>query len=208
MAVVTSKLVLASGSARRIALLQQIGIEPALLCPTDIDETPKKSDMPRALAIRLAREKAEAAMHDPEVLGLEDDFYLLAADTVVGVGRRILPKAETLDEAADCLRLLSGRSHRVYTSVCLVTPTKKIRQRTIETRIRFKRFSRDDVEAYLVLGEWRGKAGGYAIQGFAEAYVQKIVGSYSNVVGLPLHETFSLLVGEGYPAYQIDDDVS
>jgi len=203
---VTSKLVLASGSARRIGLLEQIRIEPDLLCPTHIDETPKKSEMPRALSIRLARAKAEAALHNPEVLALKDDFFLLTADTVVGVGRRILPKAESLEEAAECLRLLSGRSHRVYTSVCLVTPNKKIRQRTVETRVRFKRFSREDVEAYLVLGEWRGKAGGYAIQGFAQSYVQKIVGSFSNVVGLPLYETFSLLQGEGYPVYSIEDE--
>ena len=127
--------------------------------------------------------------------------YILAADTVVAVGRRILPKAELLDEAAQCLRLLSGRNHRVYTGVCLVTPKQAFRQRLVETRVRFKRLSDDDIEAYLASGEWRGKAGGYAAQGIAGAFIIKIVGSYSNVVGLPLYETMSLLSGEGYPIH-------
>jgi septum formation protein len=118
---------------------------------------------------------------------------------VVAVGRRILPKAELLDEAAQCLRLLSGRNHRVYTAVCVVTPKESLRQRLVETRVRFKRLSADDIEAYLASGEWRGKAGGYAAQGIAGTFIVKIVGSYSNVVGLPLYETMSLLDGEGYP---------
>src|SRR5690606_16597964 len=122
----------------------------------------------------------------------------LAADTVVAVGRRILPKAETLDEAANCLRLLSGRSHRVYSGICLITPEEKVRQRLVESRVRFKRLSREEMEAYLASGEWRGKAGGYAIQGLAGTFVVKLVGSYSNVVGLPLYETVGLLEGEGF----------
>jgi len=123
----------------------------------------------------------------------------MPADTVVAVGRRILPKAELLDEAAQCLRLLSGRNHRVHTSICLVTPREAFRQRIVETRVRFKRLSLEDIEAYLASGEWRGKAGAYAVQGIAGTFVVKIVGSYTNVVGLPLYETLSLLGGEGYP---------
>ncbi len=125
--------------------------------------------------------------------------YVLAADTVVAVGRRILPKAELLDEAAQCLRLLSGRNHRVYTAICLVTPKEAFRQRLVETRVRFKRLTEEDIEAYLASGEWRGKAGGYAAQGIAGSFIVKIVGSYTNVVGLPLYEVMTLLGGEGYP---------
>ena len=139
--------------------------------------------MPRACATRLARAKAEAAL---EAVRLNEELrgaYIIAADTVVAVGRRILPKAELLDEAGQCLRLLSGRNHRVHTSVCMVTPNESFRQRLVETRVRFKRLSAEDIEAYLASGEWRGKAGGYAIQGLAGAFVVKIVGSYSNVVG-------------------------
>jgi septum formation protein len=127
--------------------------------------------------------------------------FILAADTVVAVGRRILPKAELLDEAAQCLRLLSGRNHRVHTAVCLVTPNEKFRQRHVETRVRFKRLSEEDIEAYLASGEWRGKAGGYAAQGIAGSFIVKIVGSFSNVVGLPLYDTVTLLGGEGYPIH-------
>jgi septum formation protein len=137
-----------------------------------------------------------------ENVKLDDELrgaYVLAADTVVAVGRRILPKAELLDEAAQCLRLLSGRNHRVYTAICLVTPKETFRQRLVETRVRFKRLSEEDIEAYLASGEWRGKAGGYAAQGIAGTFMVKIVGSYSNVVGLPLYEVMTLLGGEGYP---------
>jgi septum formation protein len=195
------KLVLASGSPRRLGLLNQAGIEPDSLRPTEIDEIPVKGELPRALATRLARAKAEAALStvrlDEELRG----SYVLAADTVVAVGRRIMPKAEMLDEAAQCLRLLSGRNHRVYTGVCLVTPKETFRQRLVETRLRFKRLSNEDLEAYLASGEWRGKAGGYAVQGLAGSFVVKLVGSYTNVVGLPLYETLSLLGGEGYPVH-------
>jgi septum formation protein len=125
--------------------------------------------------------------------------YILSADTVVAVGRRILPKAELLDQAAQCLRLLSGRNHRVHSAVCLVTPNESFRQRLVETRVRFKRLSDEDIEAYLASGEWRGKAGGYAAQGIAGSFIVKMVGSYTNVVGLPLYETTTLLAGEGYP---------
>jgi len=193
------KFVLASGSPRRVALLNQAGIEPDALRPADVDETPKRGELPRACANRLARSKAEAAHNlirvDEELQGA----YILAADTVVAVGRRILPKAELLDEAAQCLRLLSGRNHRVHTAICLVTPKESYRQRLVETRVRFKRLSQEDIEAYLASGEWHGKAGGYAAQGIAGSFIVKIVGSYTNVVGLPLYEVTALLSGEGYP---------
>ena len=195
------KLILASGSPRRLQLLQQAGIEPDHLCPVDADETPAKGEAPRTLAKRLAREKAELAVENatrtPELQGC----LILAADTVVALGRRVLPKAEMLDQASNCLRLLSGRSHRVYTGITLVTPKGAFRHRLVETRVRFKRLSREEMEAYLASGEWRGKAGGYAIQGLAGSFVVKLVGSYTNVVGLPLHETVSMLVGEGYPVH-------
>ena len=193
------KLVLASGSPRRLGLLNQAGIEPDMLIPSDIDEMPTKGELPRACATRLAREKAEIALaavrRSDELRGA----FIIAADTIVAIGRRILPKTEMLDEAAQCLRLLSGRNHRVYTGVCLVTPKEAFRQRLIETRVRFKRLSEDDIQAYIGSGEWRGKAGGYAIQGIAGSFVVKLVGSYTNVVGLPLYESISLLGGEGFP---------
>ena len=195
------KLVLASGSPRRLALLNQAGIEPDSLQPAEIDEIPVKGELPRALANRLAREKAQVALAsiriDEELRG----SYIIAADTVVAVGRRVMPKADMLEDAAACLRLLSGRNHRVYTGVCLVTPKEAFRQRLVETRVRFKRLSKEDLEGYLASGEWRGKAGGYAIQGLAGTFVVKMVGSYTNVVGLPLYETLSLLSGEGYPVH-------
>jgi septum formation protein len=193
------KFVLASGSPRRVSLVNQVGIEPEALRPVDVDETPKRGELPRACANRLARAKAEAALD--LVRGDEDlkGAYILAADTIVAVGRRILPKAELLDEAAQCLRLLSGRNHRVHTAVCLVTPKETFRQRLVETRVRFKRLSEEDIDAYLASGEWRGKAGGYAAQGIAGGFIVKIVGSYSNVIGLPLYEVTTLLSGEGYP---------
>ncbi len=195
------KLVLASGSPRRIELLNQVGIEPDHLLPVSIDESPKKNELPRNLAKRLAREKAEAALSlaraDPDLA----NALILAADTVVGVGRRCLPKAELIEEAAGCLRLVSGRSHRVYTGVVLVTAKGQLRQRVVETRVRFKRLSREDIDSYLASGEWRGKAGGYAIQGLAGGFVIRLVGSYTNVVGLPLYETAALLQAEDYPVH-------
>jgi septum formation protein len=195
------KLVLASGSPRRLSLLNQAGIEPDSLQPTEIDEIPVKGELPRALANRLAREKAQVALASVKIDEELRGSYVLAADTVVAVGRRVMPKADMLDEAAACLRLLSGRNHRVYTGICLVTPKEAFRQRLVETRVRFKRLSNDDLEAYLASGEWRGKAGGYAIQGLAGTFVIKMVGSYTNVVGLPLYETMSLLGGEGFPVH-------
>ncbi len=193
------KLVLASGSPRRLALLEQAGIEPDFLRPTEIDETPKKGEQPRSLANRLTRIKAETAYSKTRREKELEDSYILAADTVVCLGRRILGKAELMDEAAKSLALLSGRAHRVYTAVCLVTPKGGFRSRIVETRVRFKRISRDELDAYLASGEWRDKAGGYAIQGLAGTFVVKLTGSYTNVVGLPLYETVRLLEGEGFP---------
>jgi septum formation protein len=192
------KLVLASGSPRRVELLNQAGIEPDILLPAHIDETPKRAEHPRSLAKRLSLEKAQKSAAMLVEQGETSKSYILAADTVVSVGRRILPKAEALDEANYCLRLLSGRSHHVYTGLCLITPAGKVRQKLVETRVRFKRLSSIELESYLASGEWRGKAGGYAIQGLAGTFIVKIVGSYSNVVGLPLYETASLLTGEGF----------
>jgi septum formation protein len=195
------RLVLASASPRRLALLQQIGIEPDALLPVDLDETPRKNELPRTLAARLAEEKTRAAAaiaaRRPELA----EAYIIGADTVVSVGRRILPKCEIVAEAAQSLRLLSGRAHRVHTAVCLITPKGRARRKLVETRLRLKRLSADEIEAYLGSGEWRGKAGGYALQGLAGAFAQKLVGSYSAVVGLPLYETMSLLSGEGFPTY-------
>lgn len=193
------KLVLASASPRRLALLEQAGLRPDLLLPADLDETPRKGERPRDLARRLAMEKAQAAQNLRETRADLADAYILAADTVVAVGRRILPKADLVEEAGACLRLLSGRAHRVYTGVALITPGGKSRDRLVETRVRFKRLSNDDIETYLGSGQWRGKAGGYAIQGIAGSFVVKLVGSYSAVVGLPLYETVNLLAGEAFP---------
>lgn len=192
------KLILASGSPRRVELLQQAGIEPDQLFPANIDETPLRMEHPRSLAKRLCRLKAEKAAASLALVEEAKGAYILSADTVVAVGRRILPKAELMDEANYCLQLLSGRAHHVYTGICLITPSGKIRQKLVESKVRFKRLSKDELDAYLASGEWRGKAGGYGIQGLAGTFVVKLVGSYSNVVGLPLYETVSLLTGEGF----------
>ena len=193
-------LVLASGSPRRLALLAQAGVEPDRILPMEVDETPKRGEHPRQLAKRLADEKARAARRAMEEEG-DASALVLGSDTVVSVGRRILPKAEVLEEASEALGLLSGRSHRVYTGLTLLTPRGRARQRLVETRVRFKRLSEREIEGYLASGEWRGKAGGYAVQGLAGSFVQKLTGSYTSVVGLPLHETVNLLVGEGYPVH-------
>ena len=195
------RLVLGSASPRRLALLAQIGLKPDAVLPAEIDETPRPREGPRGLAERLAGEKARASA---AIAGKREDLapcLTLAADTVVGVGRRILPKCETRGEAEACLNLLSGRGHRVFTGLALVSSSGAVRRRLVETRLRFKRLSPNEVDAYLASGEWRGKAGGYAIQGLAGAFVERLVGSYSNVVGLPLAETAALLAGEGYDVH-------
>ena len=195
------KLVLASASPRRVTLLAQVGIEPDALRPSSIDETPGKGEMPRSLVTRLARAKAEEARdqiaNDREFA----DSYLIAADTIVAVGRRILMKPRFVEEAVACLELLSGRAHRVLTGVCLITPDDRVRIKVVDTRVRFKRLSKSEIEAYIGSREWRDKAGGYAIQGLAGAFIQRIDGSYPNVVGLPLAEIVNMLVGEGFPIH-------
>jgi septum formation protein len=195
------KLVLASASPRRLTLLAQAGVEPDALRPSSIDETPRKGEMPRTLVSRLSRAKAEAARdqlaNDRDVA----DAYVLAADTVVAVGRRILTKPRLVEEAVACLQLLSGRSHRVLTGVCLITPDDKVKTKIVETRVRFKRLSADEIEAYIASREWRDKAGGYAIQGLAGCFAQKIVGSYTSIVGLPLTEVVGMLAAEGFPLH-------
>ena len=195
------KLVLASASPRRLTLLGQVGIEPDALRPSSIDETPNKGEMPRSLVLRLARAKAEAARdqiaNDKDIA----DAYVLAADTVVAVGRRILMKPRFVEEEFATLQLLSGRNHRVLTGLCMITPDDRVRLKIIDTRVRFKRLSKEEMEAYVASREWRGKAGGYAIQGLAGCFVQKIVGSYTNVVGLPLTEVTNMLLGEGFPIH-------
>lgn len=187
----TPPLVLASASPRRRDLLVQIGRAPAAILPADLDEAPLKGESPRALAQRLARAKAEA------VAKSRPDALVLAADTVVACGRRLLPKAETEAEARACLALLSGRRHHVLGGICLIAPGRAPRLRVSDTVLAFKRLSTTEIDAYVASGEWKGKAGGYAIQGRAAAFVRFLSGSYSNVVGLDLYETESLLAGAG-----------
>jgi septum formation protein len=195
------RLVLASASPRRLMLLGQIGIEPDALRPASIDETPRKGEMPRTLVSRLCRAKAEAARD--QIANERDlaDAFVLAADTIVAVGRRILIKPRFLEEAVAALELLSGRAHRVLTGLCVITPDDRVRTRIVDTRVRFRRLSKADIEAYIASREWRGKAGGYAIQGLGGSFALKIVGSYTNIVGLPLAEVSTLLAGEGYPLH-------
>jgi septum formation protein len=181
------KLILASASPRRLALLAQAGIVPDEIVAPDVDEAVKKAELPRPHALRLAAAKAEA------VAAQRPDALVLAADTVVALGRRILPKAESEDAVARCLRLLSGRRHTVITAVAVKTPGARMRTRTVLTRVSFKRLTEDEIAAYVASREGEGKAGGYAIQGRAEAFVRAINGSYSNVVGLPLFETLALV---------------
>jgi septum formation protein len=184
-------LVLASASPRRLALLAQIGIVPDRVISTDIDETPLRDELPRQYVRRLALAKANA--------GASLGAYVLAADTVVAAGRRILPKAETEADARHCLTLLSGRRHRVLTTVVLRSPEGRSSERTVQSVVGFARLTDRQLDAYIASEEWLGKAGGYAIQGKAAAFVAFLSGSYSNVVGLPLFETAQLLRGMGWP---------
>ncbi|PNQ74310.1 septum formation protein Maf [Erythrobacter sp. SAORIC-644] len=183
-------LVLASASPRRRELLARLGLTPAAINPAAIDETPHKGELPRDYAKRMAREKAQAAA--------SGDGHVLAGDTVVAAGRRILPKAEDEATARKCLELLSGRRHRVLSAIALRAPDGAIRERLSETVVMFKRLSSAEIDAYLASGEWEGKAGGYAIQGIAEGLISRIQGSHSGVVGLPLYETRTLLRAAGF----------
>ena len=187
------RLILASASPRRLHLLERIGVVPDAIVPAGVDESVPGGELPRDHALRLAREKAAA------VAAVEPGSLVLAADTVVAVGRRILPKVEDEATLRACMRLLSGRRHRVLTGVALATPGGSIRERLGETMIAMKRLSEEEIDYYASHGEWRGKAGGYALQGYGEVYVRHIAGSYSNVVGLPLAETRLLLKAAGYP---------
>jgi septum formation protein len=184
--------VLASESPRRKTLLAQAGVIPDLIAPADIDETEKKGEIPRLYVLRLAREKAAT------IAAREPDAMVLAADTAVALGRRILPKAMNGGEVRQCLEMLSGRRHLVVTAIAL-SIGDNIRIRTVETRVAFKRLTREEIDAYVQCGEGEGKAGGYAIQGRAEAFVRLINGSYSNIVGLPLAEAVGLLRAHGFP---------
>ena len=184
-------LVLASASPRRRDLITRLGLAPARIAAADIDETPRKSELPRIYATRMAREKARTAA-DPQA-------HVLAGDTVVACGRRILPKAEDEATARACLELLSGRRHTVLSAVALLAPDGTLRERLSETKVRFKSLSEAEIAAYLASGEWHGKAGGYAIQGRAEGLIAWIEGSHSGVVGLPLFETRALLKAAGFP---------
>jgi septum formation protein len=185
-------LLLASSSPRRLALLRQIGIEPARIEAPDVEETPRPRELPRAFALRAAEDKARAVA--PRAAGC----FVLAADTVVACGRRILPKALSREAAAHCLALLSGRRHRVLGGVCVIAPDGRMARRLVTTMVKMKRLTRAEIVRYLDSGEWQGKAGGYAIQGRAAAFVPAINGSYTNVVGLPLCETVALLEGLGW----------
>ena len=185
-------LVLASASPRRLELLAQVGVAPDEVLAADVDETPLKKEAPRALAARLSRAKAAA------VAGARPGAFVLAADTVVAVGRRLLEKADSEAEARRFLELLSGRAHRVMTGVAVVAPDGREAWRVSESRLHFKRLTRAEIDGYVASGEWRGKAGGYGVQGRAGGFVLDLHGSYSGVVGLPLYETLCLLEGLGW----------
>ena len=184
------KLILASASPRRRELIARLGLTPDAINPADIDETPARGELPRDYAKRMSREKAEAAA--------SSDGFVLAGDTVVAAGRRILPKAEDEATARKCLELLSGRRHRVLSAIALRAPDGSVRERLSETVVMFKRLSAEETDAYIASGEWDGKAGGYAIQGIAEGLISRIQGSHSGVVGLPLYETRALLKAAGF----------
>jgi len=185
------QLVLASASPRRFELLTQIGIQPDFVVAADIDETPLKNELPAAYARRMACEKAR-------VVAEQQSGIIVAGDTVVACGRRILPKAETADAARSCLELLSGRQHRVYGGIALITAEQKLLVRVICSKVKFRRLTSHDIACALAAGDWQGKAGGYAIQGFAARYIRQISGSYSNIVGMSLFDLAALLDTAGY----------
>lgn len=187
-----NKLILASASPRRLDLLKQVGITPDEVLPADIDESALKGELPADLALRLAVSKAQT------IAKTHPDAFILAADTVVGAGRKVLDKAEDEKYARHCLETLSGRRHHVYGGIALITPKGQIIKRCVDTLVQFKRLSRDEVETYIKSGEWDGKAGGYAIQGSAEMFIKFIRGSYSNVVGLSLYDIMKILDGAGF----------
>jgi septum formation protein len=211
----SSPLILASSSPRRLELLKQIGIEPAQTIPADIDETPLKDELPRDLALRLAVKKADAVSAElvtPAQAGVQNPVtldarlrghdgnsgYILAADTVVACGRRMLHKAENEEQACDYISMLSGRRHKVYGGIALICPDGRQVSRIVQTTVQFKRLSKQEFDLYIASGDWHGKAGGYGIQGLAGAFVKSIQGSYTNVVGLCLYNTWQMLSGCGF----------
>ena len=188
----TSNLILASASPRRLELLKQINVTPDNVLSPDIDETPLKDETPKALAVRLAQEKAKEIYKDNK------DSFVLAADTTVACGRQLVDKAESLEQASAYIHKLSGRRHHVYGGICLITPEGKVIKRACETLVQLKPLTACEIKMYLDSGEWDGKAGGYAIQGMAGAFVKYMAGSYSNVVGLSLYDTMKILGSGGY----------
>lgn len=192
---VRPRLVLASASPRRLDLLAQIGLTPDLVDPADLDETPRKAELPAIYARRIAMAKLAA------VAGRHPDAFVIAADTVVAVGRRILPKAETAAEARACLELMSGRRHRVMTALALAAPDGRQSFRLVTSIVIFKRLTKADIAMYLACGEWQGKAGGYALQGRAAALIRWMSGSPSGIIGLPLHDVAAMLSGQGFPLW-------
>ena len=200
-------LILASMSPQRLQLLAQVGVHPDCTWAANLSEAANPAEIPRRYAARMAQEKSRAcyeALRAGDLSGLlpndppsDAEYAILAADTVVAVGRRILPKTDNLQEATACLNLLSGRGHRVFGGICYVSATGQERTRLVESRVRFKHLSAQEKQAYLASGEWQGKAGGYAIQGLAARFVERIIGSYPNIVGLPLVEVMNLLHADG-----------
>lgn len=187
-----SKIILASGSSRRLDLLRQIEIEPTDIITPNVNEAPHKGEKPKKLALRLSQDKAQAVYKENKA------HYILAADTVVACGQNILDKAENIDLARTYIKKLSGRRHRVYGGISLITPEGRIFSRSCETIVQFKALSTCDIDRYISSGEWEGKAGGYAIQGYAGSFVKYIAGSYSNVVGLSLYDTMKILESAGF----------
>lgn len=197
----TPRLVLASASPRRRELLVQIGLSPAVIV-ADIDETPQKREKPQPYALRMASQKVtKIHRQNPET----GDSFILAGDTVVACGQRILPKAEDETDARTCLTLLSGRRHRVYGGIALITPDGDLRTRLVTSMVRFRRLSPADIDRYIAIGEWQGKAGGYAIQGMAASFIQQINGSYSNIVGFSLFDVAAMLGGQGFDVMSAPD---
>ena len=190
--IVRNKLILASASPRRLDLLKQINITPFAICPADIDETPHKGESPKDHALRLSCEKSH------KISVIHSGTYILAADTVVACGRRILPKTKDEASVQECLELLSGRRHHVYGGIALLTPDGNLISRVSDTMVQFKHLTTQDIKTFLVTKEWDGVAGGYAIQGMGAAFVKRLSGSYSNVVGLSLYDTMQILQGSGF----------
>ena len=194
------KLILASKSKRRIQILNDLGIIPDIILPANIDETVMKGEIPSALSTRLANEKANFVYQNKK--NDMKDSLILSADTVVAVGRRVIEKPISASEAYSAMKLLSGKNHKVYTCICIIDADGNYYKKLVETRVRFKNLSEEEIKYYIITNDWVDKAGGYAIQGRAQSFIIKISGSYSSVVGLPIYETINLLKGLGYDVYR------